>query len=71
MSMSDTKKPDARRGNEEPRAGDASAREGSQRERRATHRVSDDQASGRGSASALSKWKMIERRRAMVPRRQD
>jgi hypothetical protein len=34
------------------------------RERRASHRVSDDQQSGEGSASALSKLKMIERKRA-------
>ena len=34
------------------------------RERRASHRVRDDQASGQGSASALSKLKMIERKRA-------
>ena len=34
------------------------------RERRATHRVSDDQQSGQGSMSALSKLRMIERKRA-------
>ena len=34
------------------------------RERRASHRVHDDQKSGQGSASALSKLKMIERKRA-------
>jgi hypothetical protein len=34
------------------------------RERRAIDRVSDDQQSGEGSASALSKLKMIERKRA-------
>lgn len=34
------------------------------RERRAIDRVSDDQQSGEGSASALSKMKMLERKRA-------
>lgn len=34
------------------------------RERRGSHRVRDDQKSGQGSASALSKLKMIERKRA-------
>ena len=34
------------------------------RERRARHRVRDDQQSGQGAASALSKMKMIERKRA-------
>jgi hypothetical protein len=38
----------------------------SRRERRATHRVRDDQQSGQGSASALSKMKMLERQRAQV-----
>lgn len=36
------------------------------RERRASHRVRDDQKSGQGSMSALSKLKMIERKRAQV-----
>jgi hypothetical protein len=36
------------------------------RERRASNRVRDDQKSGQGSASALSKLKMIERQRAQV-----
>jgi hypothetical protein len=35
-----------------------------QGERRARNRVRDDQQSGQGSASALSKLKMIERKRA-------
>jgi hypothetical protein len=35
-------------------------------ERRASHRVRDDQQSGQGSASALSKLKMIERKRAAL-----
>jgi hypothetical protein len=35
-----------------------------QGERRARHRVRDDQQSGQGSATALSKLKMIERKRA-------
>jgi hypothetical protein len=34
------------------------------RERRASHRVSDDQKSGQGSMSALSKLRMIERKGA-------
>ena len=33
-------------------------------ERRASYRVRDDQKSGQGSMSALSKLKMIERKRA-------
>jgi len=33
-------------------------------ERRGSHRVRDDQKSGQGAASALSKLKMIERKRA-------
>ena len=36
----------------------------SARDRRASHRVSDDQKSGQGSASALSKLRMLERKRA-------
>ena len=36
------------------------------RERRATHRVHDDQAGGAGSATALSKLKMLERKRAPI-----
>jgi hypothetical protein len=36
------------------------------RDRRASHRVSDDQKSGQGSASALSKLRMIERKRAPI-----
>jgi hypothetical protein len=42
----------------------AAQAKGSPRERRASHRVRDDQDSGQGSASALSKLKMIERKRA-------
>jgi hypothetical protein len=44
-----------------PTAGDAAPRE-----RRAKHRVQDDQQSGQGSLSALSKLKMLERRRAAM-----
>jgi hypothetical protein len=36
------------------------------RERRASHRVRDDQQSGQGSLSALSKLKMLERKRAAI-----
>lgn len=45
--------------------GGAQAQE-SRRERRARSRVRDDQKSGRGSATALSKLKMIERQRAQL-----
>jgi hypothetical protein len=41
------------------------------RERRAVDRVSDDQQSGEGSASALSKMKMIERKRAPLRKVRD
>jgi hypothetical protein len=40
------------------------------RERRSRHRVADDQKSGQGSLSALSKMKMLERRRAVMNPRQ-
>jgi hypothetical protein len=43
----------------------AQARE-APRERRASHRVSDDQKSGQGSMSALSKLRMQERKRAPI-----
>lgn len=36
-------------------------------ERRASHRVADEQKSGQGALSALSKLKMIERKRAQIP----
>ena len=36
------------------------------RDRRASHRVSDDQQSGQGSMSALSKLRMLERKRAAL-----
>jgi hypothetical protein len=44
----------------------AQAKDGkdSARERRASHRVRDDQQSGHGSMSALSKLRMLERKRA-------
>jgi hypothetical protein len=41
------------------------------RERRASHRVSDDQQTGEGSASALSKMKMLERKRAPLRKIRD
>ena len=53
--QSDGKKPEK---DENARAQDAP------RERRARDRVRDDQKSGQGAASALSKMKMIERKRA-------
>ena len=40
-------------------------------ERRASHRVSDDQQSGEGAASALSKMKMLERKRAPLRKIRD
>jgi hypothetical protein len=43
-----------------------SARAQDARERRGSHRVGDDQKSGQGSLSALSKMKMIERKRAQL-----
>lgn len=36
------------------------------RERRSRHRVRDDQQSGEGSLSALSKFKMLQRQRAAL-----
>ncbi|MGZ5195159.1 MAG: hypothetical protein ACXWJM_08330 [Ramlibacter sp.] len=42
--------------------------EGPARERRAGHRVADDQKSGQGSLSALSKLQMVERKRAEMRR---
>ena len=42
------------------------------RERRSRDRVTDEQGTGHGSKSALSKLKMLERHRAVVtPRRSD
>ncbi len=45
----------------EPRAGDVA-----RGERRSRHRVDDDQKSGQGSLSALSKMKMLERKREAI-----
>jgi hypothetical protein len=42
--------------------------QGPSRERRARHRVADDQKSGQGSLSALSKLQMVERKRAEMRR---
>lgn len=39
---------------------------GSADERRSSHRVRDDQQTGHGSMSALSKLKMLERKRAPI-----
>jgi hypothetical protein len=36
------------------------------RERRSTYRVRDEQQSGHGSLTALSKMKMLERKRAAI-----
>ena len=51
---SDGKKADAEEGGAKARGG----------ERRGSERVRDDQQSGQGSMSALSKLRMIERKRA-------
>jgi hypothetical protein len=56
----------------DPAAQDPRAKDLPRHERRATHRVDDDQKSGQGSMSALSKLKMQERKRAaMKPRHED
>jgi hypothetical protein len=47
-------------------ASDARAKGAPLTERRASHRVEDDQKSGQGSLSALSKLKMLERKRAAI-----
>lgn len=39
---------------------------GGQRERRSRHRVADDQKSGQGAMSALSRLQMMERRKAAL-----
>ncbi len=41
------------------------------RERRSRHRVADNQKSGQGSLSALSKMKMMQRRREILKSRHD
>ena len=46
--------------------GDGAQAKDARRERRASHRVRDDQKSGQGSLSALSKLKMLERQRAQL-----
>ena len=55
----------------DPLSDDSKKRAGNERpdrrpdkERRATHRVADEQKSGQGSLSALSKLRMLERKRA-------
>ncbi len=52
-------------GNSAP-ARDSPAWQSPFRERRSSDRVADDQKSGQGSLSALSKMKMLERRRAAM-----
>lgn len=49
----------------------AEASERSGNDRRSAHRVTDDQGSGEGSLSALSKFKMIERRKRLFGRHYD
>lgn len=70
-----TKNPDGRDHNPKVLAADESARDSPAalappaHERRSSHRVADDQKSGQGSLSAMSKMQMILRRRAaMNPR---
>jgi len=69
-----SKIPDARNDKPKVTAADESARDSPAalappRERRSSHRVADDQKSGQGSLSAMSKMQMILRRRAaMSPR---
>ena len=55
----------------QPAAADDRARGTPGNERRSKHRVADDQNSGQGAQSALSKLKMIERRRATLSVRRD
>ena len=43
-----------------------SANDAPARERRSRHRVADNQQSGQGALTALSKLKMIERHRAQI-----
>lgn len=52
-------------GNTAP-ARDSPARQSPRCERRSSDRVADDQRSGQGSLSALSKMKMLERQRAAM-----
>lgn len=66
-----SKNPDAR--NDKPKvpaadepARDSPAAAAPPRERRSSHRVADDQKSGQGSLSAMSKMQMILRRRAAM-----
>ena len=41
------------------------------RERRSKNRVADDQGTGKGSGTALSKLRMLERRRASISPRSE
>lgn len=50
----------------EARARDTGTGNAPGRERRSHHRVADDQKSGQGAMSALSRLQMIERRRAAL-----
>jgi hypothetical protein len=47
-----------------PEEGPAQAKDASPRERRDSHRIADNQGSGEGSLTALSRLKMIERKLA-------
>jgi hypothetical protein len=51
-------------GKQKPKSERGAQAKDAPRERRASHRVSDDQQSGQGSMSALSKLRMQERKRA-------
>jgi hypothetical protein len=49
----------------EPPAGDRPTGE-ARRERRSKHRVADDQGTGKGALTALSKMQMLQRRRESI-----
>lgn len=53
-------------GKSEPKTDRGAQAKDTASDRRASHRVSDDQKSGQGSMSALSKLRMQERKRAAI-----
>ena len=59
MAQKDVSEPDGQPDRE-------STRDGGPRERRSRHRVADDQKSGQGALSALSRLQMMERRKAAL-----
>lgn len=58
-SCNDADRPDTR-------AGETPAEDAPARERRSKHRVANNQQSGQGALTALSKLQMIERHRAQI-----